>query len=166
MSAASPTRDRPYLSLAGWLGLTLATGVVGAIGSRDAPTFYQQLSRPPWAPPAWIFGPVWTVLFFLMGFAAWLVWRRRKAQHVRVPLTLFVVQLVLNALWSWMFFEWRAGGSSVIEVLALWAGVAATLVTFWRVRTAAGALLIPYLAWVTFAAMLTASVWRRNPTLL
>ena len=144
----------------------MATGVVGALGSLDAPVFYQQLSRPAWAPPAWLFGPAWTVLYFLMGFAAWLVWRRRETQNVRVPLTLFGVQLVLNALWSWMFFEWRAGGASVMEVVALAACVAATLVTFWRVRAAAGALLIPYLAWVLYATMLTASVVRRNPTLL
>src|SRR5689334_8728588 len=103
MTAIVTQRHRPHGSLVVCLGLTLATGVVGALGSLDAPTFYQQLSRPPWAPPAWIFGPVWTVLYFLMGFAAWLVWRRRGSQPVRLPLTLFVVQLVLNALWSWMF---------------------------------------------------------------
>jgi tryptophan-rich sensory protein len=166
MTAPSTKRERPYVSLAGWLALTLGTGAIGALGSRDAPVFYQQLSRPSWAPPAAVFGPVWTSLYLLMGFAAWLVWRSRDKHDVRLPLTLFVTQLGLNALWSWLFFGWRMGAASLADVIILVAFVATTLVMFWRVRTTAGVLLVPYLAWVTFATALTASVWQRNPALL
>jgi tryptophan-rich sensory protein len=101
-----------------------------------------------------------------MGVAAWLVWRARGWSGARTPLTLFVVQLAANALWSWLFFGWRLGGPALAEVLVLWALIAVTLVRFWRIRPAAGALLVPYLAWVSFASALTWAVWRLNPTLL
>ena len=162
----SNPHDHPIRSLAGWLGLTFLTGVVGGLGSLDAPVFYAQLDKPTWAPPAAVFGPVWSVLYFLMGFAAWMVWRRRDRISVRTPLTFFVVQLLLNALWSWLFFSWRQGGAALAEVVVLWIFVAATVLSFWRVRRAAGIMLVPYFAWVSFASVLTASVWQRNPTLL
>jgi len=135
---------------------------VGAIASHDAGAFYQQLARPAWAPPGWLFAPVWTVLYAFMGVAAWLVWRRRAYG----PIALFVVQLSLNALWTWLFFAWRQGALSFVAILLLWALIAATMAAFWRVRRAAAALLAPYLAWVGFAAALTYAVWQRNPALL
>ena len=135
---------------------------MGAIASHDAGAFYQQLARPAWAPPGWLFAPVWTVLYAFMGVAAWLVWRRRAYG----PIALFVVQLALNALWTWLFFAWRQGALSFVAILLLWALIAATMAAFWRVRRAAAALLAPYLAWVGFAAALTYAVWQRNPALL
>lgn len=135
---------------------------MGAIASHDAGAFYQQLARPAWAPPGWLFAPVWTVLYAFMGVAAWLVWRRRAYG----PIALFVVQLSLNALWTWLFFAWRQGALSFVAILLLWALIAATMAAFWRVRRAAAALLAPYLAWVGFAAALTYAVWQRNPALL
>jgi tryptophan-rich sensory protein len=153
------------LGLAGWLLLALATGGIGAIASVDAASFYAQLERPAWAPPASVFGPVWTTLYVLMGIAAWLVWRTPGATKSRA-LTLFVAQLAANALWSWLFFGWRLGALASIEVLVLLALIAATLLAFWRVSRLAALLLVPYLLWVAFASALTWSIWRANPGLL
>jgi translocator protein len=154
------------LSFVVWLLLSFVTAAVGAIASANAPEFYHQLVRPTWSPPAWLFGPVWTVLYLLMGIAAWLVWRERGVAGARVALTLFLVQLALNALWSWLFFAWRLGAASVAEIVVLWALIVATTVAFWRVRPLAGGLLVPYLVWVSFAAVLNFAIWRLNPQLL
>lgn len=148
------------------LAVTFLAAAAGGLASVDAAAFYSQLARPDWAPPGWLFGPVWSVLYVLMAVAAWLVWRAAGLARARTPLALFVAQLAANALWSWLFFAWRLGALAFAEVLVLWALVAATIAAFWRVRSLAALLLVPYLAWVTFAAALTYSVWRRNPQLL
>ncbi|HZM35286.1 MAG TPA: TspO/MBR family protein [Burkholderiales bacterium] len=150
-------------ALAGWLAACFAAAAIGAMATRQAPEFYAALARPDWAPPAWVFAPVWTVLYALMGIAAWRVWRRVR---FGAPLMLFSVQLGLNALWSWLFFAWRMGAAAFFEILLLWILIAATTAAFWRVDRPAGALLIPYLAWVGFAAALTWTLWRGNPALL
>lgn len=157
---------RSLVSLGGWLGLCFVAAALGAIASLDAPQFYAQLVRPSWAPPAWLFGPAWSVLYAAMGVAAWLVWRCHPSPQRRVALTLFLVQLAANVLWSWLFFGWRLGAWSFVEIVLLWALIAATLVAFWRLRPLAGALLVPYLAWVTYASALNFAVWRANPDLL
>lgn len=162
MSTRSTTSQ--LLSLAGWLLLTFAAAAIGAVASIDAASFYAQLAKPAWAPPAAVFGPVWTLLYALMGVAAWLVWRTGAPR--RTALTLFVVQLAANALWSWLFFGWQRGALAAIEVLVLLVLVAATTAAFWRHSRLAAALLLPYLAWVGFASALTWAVWRANPTLL
>jgi translocator protein len=151
------------LGLAGWLLVSFSAAAMGAIATSNAGSFYQQLIRPGWAPPASVFGPVWSALYLLMGIAAWLVWRERGFGGARSALSLFLGQLVLNALWSWLFFAWRRGAWALGEVLLLWVVILATLVAFWRVRPLAGLLLVPYLAWVTFAAALTYVLWRSNP---
>jgi len=150
------------LGLIGWLAVAFATAAVGAAASIQAATFYAQLVRPSWAPPGGVFAPVWTMLYTLMGVAAWLVWRE-GGKRTRIPLALFVIQLAANALWSWLFFGWHLGAWASAEVLVLLALIAATLAAFWRVRALAGMLLVPYLAWVAFASALTWSVWRGNP---
>ena len=157
---------RPWLGLLGWAAVTFATAAVGSVASMRASDFYGQLALPGWAPPASVFGPVWTALYVMMALAAWLVWRRAGWQGARTVLTLFLVQLVLNALWSWCFFAWRMGGLAFADIVALWLLIVATLVGFWRVQPLAGALLVPYLAWVTFAAFLNHAAWRMNPQLL
>jgi len=131
-----------------------------------ASSFYAALSQPGWAPPGEVFAPVWTVLYGLMALAAWLVWRARGFAGARAPLGLFIVQLALNALWTWLFFAWRLGGLAFAEILLLLALIAATTVAFWRIRALAGALLLPYLAWVAFAAALNWATWQRNPEVL
>lgn len=152
--------------LAIWLFLCFAAAALGAIASANAPEFYAQLSRPDWSPPAWLFGPVWTVLYLLMGIAAWLVWREKGFRGAPVALALFLVQLALNSLWSWLFFAWRQGALAFVEIVLLWALIVATTVAFWRIRPLAGILLVPYLVWVTFAAVLCLAIWRLNPQLL
>lgn len=162
-----PHSSRTWLGLAGWLALCYATAAVGALASVNAKTFYASLAQPAWAPPGWLFGPVWTTLFTLMAVAAWLVWRAPAGTPGRrAALTVFVVQLVFNALWSWLFFVWHSGAGALAEVLLLWALIAWTARAFWRIRPLAGALLLPYLAWVGFASVLTATLWRANPAIL
>ena len=142
-----------------------AAAAIGAMATQRAPEFYAALARPAWAPPASVFGPVWTVLYTLMAIAAWLVWKERGFGGARGALGLFVVQLAANALWSWLFFAWRRGGLAEVEIVFLLVLIALTLVGFWRVRLIAGALLLPYLAWVSFATALTFAIVRRNPAL-
>jgi benzodiazapine receptor len=150
--------------LLGWLLAAFAAGAVGAVASIDAASFYAQLSKPSWAPPASLFGPVWSVLYGLMGIAAWLVWRARGSN--RLALALFGAQLVANALWSWLFFAWHRGTLAAADAVVLLALVAATTLAFWRSRRLAAVLLLPYLLWVSFASALTWAVWRGNPDLL
>jgi tryptophan-rich sensory protein len=160
------SRTASWLGLVGWVALCLAAGAVGAVASVRAADFYLQLQRPGWAPPPWLFGPVWTVLYVLMGVAAWLVWRERGWTRARSALSLFVVQLACNAAWTWLFFAWRRGELALADIVLLAALIVATMAAFARVRTLAAALLVPYLLWVLFATALTASVWQRNPGLL
>ncbi|MCG2595409.1 tryptophan-rich sensory protein [Ramlibacter sp. XY19] len=154
------------VGLIAWLAIVFAVAAVGAVASVDAGAFYAQLVRPDWAPPASAFGPVWSVLYLLMGLAAWLVWRNQGAKRLRLALVLFFCQLCANALWSWLFFGWRNGALAFADVLVLLALIAATLVVFWRISRLAGMLLVPYLAWVTLATALTWAVWQRNPAAL
>ena len=148
--------------LIGWLMATLATGAVGAIASRNAREFYAALVRPSWAPPGWVFGPVWTTLYVLMGIAAWLVWREAGWKGASTALSLFVVQLLVNAAWSWCFFAWRRGDLALADILVLLVLIVATFVAFARVQAIAALLLVPYLGWVGFATFLTFAIWRAN----
>jgi len=151
-----------WLELIGWLMATLATGAVGAIASRNAREFYAALVRPSWAPPGWVFGPVWTTLYVLMGIAAWLVWREAGWKGAPTALSLFVVQLLVNAAWSWCFFAWRRGDLALADILVLLVLIVATIVAFARVQSIAALLLVPYLGWVGFATFLTFAIWRAN----
>ena len=152
--------------LVGWLILTFAAAAIGAAASSEAGEFYQQLTRPGWAPPAWLFGPVWGILYALMAIAAWLVWRIHGFKAGKGPLVLFIIQLGANALWSWLFFVWHQGALAFAEVILLWCLIAVTAGAFRRLNAVAAALLLPYLAWVAFASALTFAVWRSNPNLL
>ena len=163
---AAQTKQRQFLGLVGWFVVSFAASVVGAVASIQAKSFYGQLVQPSWAPPSSVFGPVWSVLYALMAIAAWLVWRSGGLRANRTALSLFVAQLALNALWSWLFFAWHRGAWAFADILVLWALIVATLVSFWRVRPLAGALLIPYLLWVSFASALNYSVWQLNPQIL
>jgi translocator protein len=159
-------RQKHPLALLVWLAISYAAAALGGFASANAGDFYQQLTRPAWAPPSWLFAPAWALLYFLMGVAAWLVWRERGLRKAPVTLSLFLVQLAVNALWTWVFFVWHLGALAFGEILVLWALILCTIVAFWRVRPIAGALLIPYLVWVSFASALTHAVWQLNPALL
>jgi len=155
-----------FAGLLGWLVLAFVTATIGAIASVEAAPFYAQLVRPGWAPPGWVFGPVWTALYVMMGVAAWLVWRRGGFAGASMALGLFCSQLAVNALWSWLFFAWHLGAMALVDVLLLWGLVVATVISFWTVSRLAGILLLPYLAWVSFASVLSYTVWQMNPGLL
>jgi benzodiazapine receptor len=157
---------RHVIALMGWIALTFAAALIGAVASIDAGAFYAQLARPAWAPPASIFGPVWTVLYVLMAVAAWLVWREAGAAGRAGALTLYVGQLILNALWSVLFFGQHLGLLAFIDILVLLGLIVATIIAFWRVRKISAALLVPYLIWVSFASILNYAVWQLNPDLL
>jgi len=161
-----PSRPLQLPALAGWVVFTFVFAAIGAFATSQAGAFYQQLDRPAWAPPAWLCGPAWTVLYALMAVAAWRVYRTASERSVRPELTVYVVQLALNALWSWLFFAWHHGPLAFAEIIVLWLAIAATIVGFRRRDRVAGLLLLPFIAWVTFAGALCYSIWQRNPGVL
>ena len=168
MPPSTPIRapTHPFLGLVGWLVLCFAAAAIGGLASANAGEFYTQLNLPSWAPPPWLFAPVWTLLYAMMAVSAWLIWTERGWVKGRLPLRLFVVQLAANALWTWLFFEWRLGAVAFVEIVALWLLIAGTAVVFWRIHKLAGALLLPYLLWVSFAAALNYALWQGNPQIL
>jgi tryptophan-rich sensory protein len=163
---ARSTAVTQSLGLAGWLLASFVTGGVGSSASINAAGFYGQLVQPSWAPPAWLFGPVWSVLFTLMAVSAWLVWRANGFRGAGAALKLYAAQLVANALWTWLFFAWKQGAIAFAEIVVLWLLIAGTIFGFWRLHRLAALLLVPYLAWVTFAAALNLALWRLNPAVL
>jgi tryptophan-rich sensory protein len=154
------------LGLAGWLLASFVVGGIGSVASINAAGFYGQLTQPSWAPPAWLFGPVWSVLFVLMAVSAWLVWRKHGFRGADAALKLYAAQLVANALWTWLFFAWQQGALALVEIAMLWLLILATILAFWRLHRLAALLLLPYIAWVSFAAALNFALWRLNPAVL
>ncbi|RJP66723.1 MAG: tryptophan-rich sensory protein [Candidatus Abyssobacteria bacterium SURF_17] len=133
------------------------------VGSRFMPgEWYEQLTKPSWTPPNWVFAPVWSVLYALMAFAAWLVWKRAGFAGALLPLALFVLQLALNATWSWLFFGLKNPGVAFGGITVLWLAILLTVLAFWNENSTAGILLIPYLAWTSFAVALNFALWRMN----
>ncbi len=150
--------------LLGWVLLLFVVAALGAVASVNAGDFYQSLARPDWAPPASWFGPAWTTLYTLMAVAAWLVWRDYGLRNA--ALALFLLQLVPNVLWSWLFFAWQLGALSFANIAVLWGLILATVLAFWRLQRLAALFLLPYLLWVSFAAALNFAVWQMNPQVL
>jgi tryptophan-rich sensory protein len=148
------------------LVVTVAAAALGAFASRDAATFYAALTLPAWAPPAKLFGPVWTVLYLMMAVAFVRAWDAAPQGRRAAPIGLYLVQLAANALWSWLFFACHRGAAALADIVVLWLLIVATIVVFRRHDRWAAWLLVPYLAWVTFATALNYAVWQANPTLL
>jgi benzodiazapine receptor len=140
-------------------------GAIGSIFTTPAiPTWYAALEKPFFNPPNWLFAPAWITLYLLMGIAAFLVWRKGLGQRgVKAALVVFLVQLVLNALWSVVFFGLKSPLWGVVVILALWVAILLTILRFFKLSTAAGALLLPYILWVSFASVLNVSIWVLNP---
>lgn len=149
------------LGLACWLALCFAAASLGAFFPPGE--WYGALKKPAWNPPGWVFGPVWSALYAMMGVAAWLVWRQGGWGGQRRPLLFFLAQLGLNALWTPLFFGLHRPGVAFVEIVLLWLAIAATLVAFLPVSRVAAWLLAPYLAWVGFATVLNFTLWRLNP---
>lgn len=139
-------------------------GIIGAVFTTPSiPTWYATLARPDFAPPNWVFGPVWTTLFALMGIASYLVWRKGTARRdVRTGLGIFSGQLVLNILWSFLFFGLQSPGAALVEIAFLWLAILWTVISFGKVSKPAAWLLVPYILWVSFAAYLNFAIWSLN----
>jgi tryptophan-rich sensory protein len=125
--------------------------------------WYAGLAKPALTPPGWVFGPVWTALYLAMGVSSYLVLGRASAPGGRAALAAFGIQLFLNGLWSYLFFGLERPGLALVDIGLLWLAILASLALFWRLRPLAGAILVPYLAWVGFAAWLNFGLWRLNP---
>jgi translocator protein len=157
---AIDSRKQSWLALIVLIVVCFAVAGLGSMATTPSiPNWYAGLAKPSWTPPSWLFGPVWSFLYLSMAVAAWLVWRKGNAS---LPLTFFAVQLAFNLAWSWLFFGLHSPGAAFIDIIFLWAAIATTLIACWRRTMAAGLLFVPYLAWVTFAAMLNFAVWRLN----
>jgi translocator protein len=151
---------RQWWGLAGFVALCLAVGgIAGFATSQSVVDWYPTLAKPSWTPPGWLFGPVWTVLYVMMGVAAWLVWRVGDA---RAALGIFAVQLALNMAWSFLFFGAKSPISGLVCIVLLWAAIVATIVAFRRKSGVAALLLLPYLAWVSFATALNTAIVTLN----
>jgi tryptophan-rich sensory protein len=166
MTYGSPQSRPGWPVLVAIIVATIVAAMIGTVASLQAPEFYMMLNAPSWAPPPWLFGPVWTVLYVMMALAAWLVVRERRRSSALPELMLYGVQLALNALWTWLFFRWHQGAAAFAEITLLLILVALTAVAFGRIRSLAGVLMLPYLGWVGFATVLTFSLWQRNPGVL
>ena len=154
---------RDLIALGGFIVLCFAVAAAGgAVTSTSVGTWYAGLAKPSFNPPDWLFGPVWTVLYLLIAVAGWRVWRRRAQAGARLALGAWIVQLALNLAWSFLFFGGRMIGVALAEIGVLLAAIVLTAVLSWRIDRIAGALLIPYIAWVGFATLLNASLWRLN----
>jgi translocator protein len=152
-----------WIGLVVFIAVCLGAGSLGAIATTpEIDGWYRTLAKPDWNPPDSVFGPVWTTLFILMGIAGWLVWKPAGFKAAAMPLTLFGVQLVLNVAWSWIFFGMHQPGWAFVEIVILWLAIVATTVAFFRSSQIAGWLMVPYLAWVSFAAVLNFTIWRLN----
>jgi translocator protein len=152
-----------WLMLAFFLGVSFAASAIGSLSSGSEPgEWYAALDKPGWTPPSWVFGPVWGVLYALIGLAGWLAWQRSGLKEAPAAFTFFFIQMTLNAGWSWLFFGMQAPEAAFFEILALWLFILLTLLSFWRIRPVAGILLLPYLGWVAFAAVLNLAIWRMN----
>jgi tryptophan-rich sensory protein len=152
-----------------WIGLVvfvvvcLGAGGLGAIATTpEIEGWYKTVAKPSWNPPDSVFGPVLTTLFVLMRVAAWLVWQQGGFQAAAKPLSLFAAQMALNVAWSWIFFGLHQPGWAFVEIVVLWLAILVTTVAFFRYSKIAGWLLVPYLAWVSFASLLNFTIWRMN----
>lgn len=153
-----PVSSREIVGLGAFLAATFAAA---GIGAQFVPgVWYERLDKPLWTPPDWVFAPVWSVLYLMIAIAAWLVWRRLSA--LGWPAIIWLTQLVLNTMWSWLFFGLQRPGLAALEIVVLFAAILVTAYTFIRIHLLAGVLLVPYLIWVAFAALLNVSIWRLN----
>jgi translocator protein len=155
----------PLVHRPSWWGLlpfaaaVTAAALLGVLGVSGTSAEYQNLEQPSWAPPSWLFGPVWTILYAMIAVAGWLVWRRTGWNRA---LTVYAVQLILNAAWTPIFFGFGQYGLALIDIVLMWIAIGATVFLFRPVSRAAAWLLVPYWAWVTFATALNAAIWSAN----
>jgi translocator protein len=157
------TKRKQWLGLAYFVIVCLGAGGLGAIATTpEIEDWYATIAKPSWNPPDSVFGPVWTTLFVMMAVAAWLIWKPAGFKAAKTPLTLFAVQLVLNVAWSWVFFHFHQPGWAFVEIVVLWLAIGVTTIAFFKTSKIAVWLMVPYLAWVSFASVLNFAIWRLN----
>ena len=160
---STPSGSRKWLSLAAFVAVCLAIAAIGgAVTAKSVATWYQTLTRPPFTPPDWLFGPVWTVLYITIAVAGWRVWMARGRTDTRLALSVYSAQLALNLAWSFVFFGHHMIGAAAAEILVLLGAIGVNAMLFWRIDRTAGWLLAPYAAWVAFASALNLALWRLN----
>ncbi|HYD93211.1 MAG TPA: TspO/MBR family protein [Candidatus Paceibacterota bacterium] len=154
---------KDFLALVIFVLISQGAGLLGSFFTASAiDSWYASLVLPAVAPPNWVFGPVWTLLYLFMGIALWLVWRKRAEKKTYLAYSLFGIQLILNTLWSYIFFGLQNPAAAFIEIIILWIAILGTVVVFTKASRTAGILLAPYLLWVTFAAYLNLQIWQLN----
>ncbi len=152
------------------LKLVIAIAIPLIVGSTSGfftitgvESWYQTIQKPSWNPPSWIFGPVWTSLYIMMGIALFLIWKSPMSSDVkRTAILLFAIQLVLNFFWSFIFFNQHQIGWALVEIIALWLLILLTIFAFAKINTTAAWLLVPYISWVSFASILNFTIWKLN----
>lgn len=147
-------------SLIGWIFVSSLAGVFGA--QFEPGTWYALLQKPGWTPPNWVFPVVWPILYVLMGIAAWLAWQQRESRLTERTFIVFFLQLILNAVWSWLFFGLHWIAFALAEIILLWISITVTALLFNQKNSLAGWLLLPYLVWVSYACALNFAIWRLN----
>jgi translocator protein len=163
MPATDQRARAKWVGLLIWIAICFVAAGIGTLMTAPAlREWYPNLNKPAWTPPNGVFGPVWTLLYASMGFAAWTVWLQRTSRDVAPAISMFAVQLILNVAWSGIFFGLRSPGAGLLAILALWCAIAATIFAFHRIVALAGWTLAPYLAWVSFALALNFEIWRLN----
>lgn len=151
---------KKYLPVVIWIVISFLPALVGSYFKPG--DWYQELTKPEWTPPGWLFGPVWSILYLSMGIAASIVWNSKRSHRIDIPITVFIIQLVINALWSWIFFGKHTLLYSVIDITLLLIFIIITIFLFYKVNKKAGLILIPYLLWVSFATVLNFNIYLLN----
>jgi benzodiazapine receptor len=151
---------RPFLIFIGFLAVSFAPALIGGWFKPGA--WYATLEKPPWTPPNYLFAPVWTILYLTIAIGGWLTYQTANFENLKGAFTFYFLQLILNGLWSWLFFGLHRPGIALLDISALWISIFATILTFSAIRLGAGLLLAPYLFWVSFATALNFSIWRLN----
>jgi len=156
-------KKNEFIKLATAIILTVVLGGVGGlVTSPEIPTWYAGLIKPSFNPPNWLFGPVWTTLYILMGISCYLVWKQPASAARNKALYLFIVQFALNFCWSFIFFGMHETGWALAEMMVLWIAILITIFAFARFSKTAAWLLVPYISWVSFAMLLNGAIWRLN----
>jgi translocator protein len=163
MLRTEKTANARWIGLIVWIAICFTAAAIGALMTAPAQSdWYATLNKPAWTPPNGVFGPVWTLLYAGMGIAAWMVWVQGTSRNVTPALSIFAIQLILNVAWSGLFFGLHSPGAGLLAIVALWCAIAATILSFRHAVTIAGWILVPYLAWVSFAMALNFEIWRMN----
>jgi tryptophan-rich sensory protein len=157
-------KTKGFITLLACIIVCQLAGFIGSMFTTPAiPTWYANINKPSFNPPNWVFAPVWTTLYLLMGIALFLVLLKGlKEKYVKIAVLVFTFQLVLNSLWSFLFFGLQSPSAAFIEIILLWAAILASIILFFRISKIAGYLLIPYILWVSFASVLNFAIWQIN----